>query len=342
MSTIVDKLVRELEDIYENSCLLKAVKEGNKKCLALDEQELAIMCMCIEGLGQQEGMTKGNYKSRDLFILLKNRNLGDDACADDRVKNEPVKYKKYDDPGGYQLDKMTQLLLVYYAALVLFANNENTGDYNEESKRHYFSVYAYFACICPKTFCVLFFNQIHLFMSKAHKQLPSDKLRKYLEYTEELWKGYTSLLLSERRIEVSEEVIGQFAEIMSYDEEVFFDNLIQMYNLSEDGFLAFDFMGGDTLRGYRFKTILDGIEYFKWYLKYLRDEILKNSFREENLLKKIDNILETAKILSGIFLEFLQKEGGQYSNFERRFDSIYGLLNDFHQYCNNRVKLIEA
>lgn len=342
MSTNVDKLVKELEDIYENSCLMKAVEAGNEKCLALDEQELAIIHMCIEGLEIQEGVNKDNYKSKGLFILPNNRNLGNDECPEDRVKNEPLKYKKFDNSGGYQLENMTELLLVYYAALLLFANDENTGDYNEESKRHYFKVYAYFACICPKTFSILFFNQIHLFMSNAHKQLPPDKLRNYLEYTEELWKEYNSLLLNERRIQVSEEVITQFSKIMSYDEEVFFDNLIQMQNLSEDGFLAFDFNGGDTLRGYRFKTILMGIEYFQWYLKYLKEEISKNSFREESLLNTIDNILEHAKTLGSIFEDFLRKEGEQPPIFVREFDSIYGLLNNFYGYCKNKVNLVDA
>ena len=178
-------------------------------------------------------------------------------------------------------------------------------------------------------------------MSKAHKNLSLNELRKYLEYTEELWEEYNSLLQSERRIEISEEVITQFSEIMSYDEEVFFENRIQIENLSENGFLAFDFQGGDTLREYRFKTILAGIEYFRWYLIYLKDEISKNSFREENLLNIIDKLMENTVMLKSIFEDLLKKEDAQLPRFERKFDNIYGLLNDFYAYCNNKVVFID-
>ena len=236
---------------------------------------------------------------------------------------------------------MTQLLLVYYAALLFYANDENTGDYNEKSKRRYFKVYAYFACICPKTFNIFFFNQLHLFMSKAHEEPSPDELRKYLEYTEELWREYNSLLHSERIIEISEEVITQFSEIMAYDEEIFFDNRIQIEKLTEIGFLAFDFKNGDTLRGYRFKTVLMGIEYFEWYLKYLKNEISKNSFREESLLNAIDRIMENVAMLKLVFEDLLKEEGVQPHHFERRFDNIYGLLNDFYEYCNNKVVFID-
>lgn len=342
MNTNIDKLVKELETIYENSCFKKSIEVGNKNCLALDEQELAIIRMCVECLASQKGIDIDNYVSNGLFILLKHRDLGSSACTKDRVKAQPVKYKKYYIKSDYLLDNMTQLLFVYYAVLLLYANDENTGVYNKESRRHYFKVYAYFACICPKTFNTLFFNQLHLFMSNVNKQLPLEELREYLRYTDELWEEYRVLMSNNRRIEISEEVITQFSEIMSYDENVFFNNMIQMQNMSEDDFLAFDFMGGDTLRGYRFKTILTGIEYFQWYLEYLKDKIQEQSFNENDLIKMIDNILESSKELKHIFEDLLKAEGNDIPQFERTFDNVYELLIQFEAYCTERVKVVNV
>lgn len=341
MSTKENQLVKEFEEIYENSCLKKAVETGNRKCLALDSQELAIMSMCIECLERQEGINKDDYMSNGLFILQKKVNWRDKECKHDRVRRQPLKYKRYSNTNNYKLENISELLLVYYAILLLYANNENTGDYCGESKRRYFIIYAYFACICPKTFSLLFFNQVHLFMSKTSKQQQADELRVYLDYTDDLWKGYVRLLANEKVIEISEEVITKFCEIMSYDEEVLFNGYISIYNLKEDGFLAFDFKSGDTLRGYRFKIVLMGIEYFKWYLKYLKDGILKQSFKEEYLLKKIDNILESAEKLKSIFESFLEKEEQQPDKFERKFDNIHGLLHNFYKYCEDKVALID-
>ena len=177
-------------------------------------------------------------------------------------------------------------------------------------------------------------------MEKTCKGASFDDLKKYLQYTEVLWKEYNTLLSNSKRILISEEIITQFSEIMSYDETVFFDNLIQMYDLSEDGFLAFDFMGGDTLRGYRFKIIINGIEYFKWYLKYLKIEISKNTFEEKNLLSLIDSILESASTLSNVFEDLLQKENAEIPTFERRFENIYTLIKEFCNYCQKKVDLI--
>lgn len=341
MSTKEYQLIKEFEEIYENSCLKKAVEAGNRKCLALDEQELAIMNMCIECLERQEGINKDNYITRGLFILQKNVNWGNRECKHDRVKRQPLKYKRYSKGNNYKLENISQLLLVYYAILLLYANDENTGDYCGESKRRYFMIYAYFACICPKTFSILFFNQIHLFMSKTSKQQRVDELREYLDYTDDLWKGYIQLLSNEKVTEISEEIITEFGEIMSYDEEVCYNECINIYNLREYGFLAFDFKSGDTLRGYRFKIVLTGIEYFKWYLKYLKDGVLKESFKEEYLLKTIDSILESAEKLKVIFESFLEKEEQQPDKFERQFDNIYGLLHNFYKYCEDKVTLID-
>ena len=230
------------------------------------------------------------------------------------------------------LNRMTQdLLLVYYAVLMFYANDKNTKDHNEKSKRRYFKVYAYFACICPKIFCVLFFNQLHLFMSKAHKNLSYDELREYLENTKELWREYNSLLQNERRIEITEEVISQFGEIMAYDENVFFENLIQIENLCDNRFLAFDFMEGDTLGEYRFKIVIEGIQYFWWYLEYLKDEIEKNYSFEENLINIIDKVQENAMNLKAVFEDFLQKMGIKASTFKRKFDNIHVLLKQFYK-----------
>ena len=84
-----------------------------------------------------------------------------------------------------------------------------------------------------------------------------------------------------------------------------------------------------------------GIEYFEWYLKYLKNEISKNSFREESLLNAIDRIMENVAMLKLVFEDLLKEEGVQPHHFERRFDNIYGLLNDFYEYCNNKVVFID-
>lgn len=342
MNTNVDKLVKELEDIYVNSCLKEAIDAGNEKCLALDEQELAIMYMCVEGIEREEGINKDNYIARGLFILLKDRELGESACNRSRVAAEPLKYKRIQYNGGYVLEHMTQLLLVYYATLLLYANNANTGDYYMQSKRHYFKVYAYFACICPKTFTILFFNQIHLFISIKYKQMSAKELKEYLDYTDELWKEYNLLLSNEIRIEITEEVITRFSEIMSYDEAVFYENRIQLDKLSEDGFLAFNFKEEDTLREYRFKMLLTGIEYFHWYLKYLKSEMSGHSFKEEGLIGTIDSIIESTEALGKIFESFLKKEDGQPDLFVREFDNMYELKHKFYKYCEGKVTLIDA
>ncbi len=339
MNAEVDKYVKELEDIYENSCFKKAIDEGNKKCLALDEQELAIMHMCIEEL-VNEDVDKNNYWSRGLFILLKNRNLGSIQCTDDRVKKEPLKYKKFEEPDAYILDKMDELLLVYYAVLLLYANDKNTEDRDERSKRRYFKVYAYFACICPKTFYVLFFNQLHLFMSKAHKAQSYDELIEYLQYTGELWEEYNSLLQSGRRIEITEKVISQFSRIMAYDERDFFENLIQIENLCDNRFLAFDFMKGDTVGQFRFRRVLKGIQYFWWYLEYLKDKISKYPY-EEILTSAIESVQKNVDILKTIFDGFVENEEPDPLPFEKDFDNMSGLLRSFNGNYKDKFNFID-
>lgn len=340
MSVNIDKLVKELENIYENSCFYKAIQNGNDKCLALDEQELAIIYMCIETLAMNEGLDINNYETRGLFIVPKNRSLITSVCSDNRVKNQPLKFKKFEYASNFQLEQMTQYFFVYYAVIIFYANDENTGDYNEEVRRHYAKVYAYFACLCSKIFFTLFLNEIYIFMSKVNSQLPYKELYEYLEYTEELWEEYNALLKNKRSVEISEKVIDEFCEIMSCDEKALFRSWITIENLREDVFLAFDYMQGDTISSYRFKKILMGIEYFQDFLRCLKKDIEKNTFREETLLKKIDNILEYAKQLKLIFEDLLKQKKAQPYQYDEEFDNTYRLLALFRDSFRLDVNLI--
>ena len=332
----VDRLAKELEEIYENSCYPNVTEDD--KCLALDEQELAIIHMCLESLGNESGYCVDKYTTKDLYILMKNCNFGNRECKYDRVKEQPLKCKQFDRLSGYSLDNVSEILLVYYAVLLLTANDMSTFDYMGKSHRNYFQVYAYFACICPKTFSVLFLNAIYIFMRKAHK-CSIGVLERYLEDTEKLWQAYYMLLL---RHDIMAEITKEFTKLVSYDKRVFHTNYIKVYRWQVPGFLAFDFMGGDTIPESRYKTVIAGAKYFNRYFELLKNDLQNYSSIPNTIYEKIDSIVKKINLLIEVFCKLLETKVGKTQPIPENFANINELVKRYEKFCEESgAKLIK-
>lgn len=331
----VDKLAKEFEDIYKNSCYKK--DPDNEKCLALDEQELAIIYMCLETLVNSNGYDKNKYRTDGLFILLKDDLIGSDECNDLKISEQLLRYKKCIFDSNYSLKDISDYLLIYYAVLLFYANENHTEILSNKSNRYYFKVYAYFACICPKTFSVLFFNQMYLFMEKTYSLNNVDMLNKYLDNTEMLWKEYNLLLEEEECIKISEQMINQFREILAYDKKKLIDNLIKFEDLRCEGFLAFDFREGDTIEESRYKKILNGIQYFKWYLVFLENRLSHNLAKENKVYEFIKNILKNAEQLDKKFCKLLKNKGDSFNRKEINFADMNEFFKSFRMFCNEEL-----
>lgn len=330
---------KELEEIYENCCHKR--REHTDKCLALDEQEVALIHMCLKILGDEGGYNKDDYTTQGLFILLKTRNWDKDECKEDKVAEQPIKYKKFEYIPDYSVENVSELLVTYYAVMLLYVNQNCTLDYQNKLERNYFRVYAFFACICPKTFNVLIFNQIYLFMVKT-QGCSLNVLKKYLIYSKELWMEYNELMNENKRDEVIGYLFKQFREIIAYDESALYANASKLYELLNEGFLAFDFMSGDTIPEARYGKIVNGIEYFERYLLLLSTELKKASVEEKEVYEYIESILENIKCLC-IFFEQLIEDAGVYKNqITKEFTDTKDLLKKFVLYCDaENITLLE-
>lgn len=162
----IKELLEEFEKIYINECY----EDTNKKCLALDEQEFAAIQLCLEILEDPLGnFDRNNYEVvKGLFITLKENPLKGLACDDVRVREKLLKFKMIRTTPNYDLETAPDVFWLYYALLLLYANEDATTEHGKTVyfERNYFRVYAYLACICPKVFCTLFFNEIFVFMKK--------------------------------------------------------------------------------------------------------------------------------------------------------------------------------
>lgn len=334
----LEQLISELKDFYEANCVKKSCEK--EKCMALDEQEIALIHLCIDILGNEHIYDISNYTIKELFIVHKDEDLCQKICDKNHTQNEALKYKRISQTSDISLDQMTELLLVYYIATLLCANDENTIG-GAEIKRSYACVYAYFACICLKTFRTLFLNQIYIFMSKTHNQASFNDIRKNLEYEEELLAAYAELMEDKGRMKAKREITNRFWEIMKYDKAI--KSLIKIEDLRMPGFIAFDYNGGDTVEGPSYVGILEGIEYLLCYLKYLEKNIDDGTFDGNKLKDAIGNVRQNAIRLRNVFELLAAEANVNVSVFEQKFENINMLLESFKKHFdNNYIKLIEV
>lgn len=335
----IEKISKDLEEIYENCCHIKREDKDEYKCLALDEQELALIHMCIEIMGSKNGYNKNNYTSKGLFIILKNNYLGNNECKEDKVAEQPIKYKKFEYINGYSIENASNLFLAYYGVLIFYANGYSTSDFRNKSQRNYFKVYAFFACICSKTFNILLFNQIYLFMHKAHN-CSLVALKQYLMNTEELWLEYNRLMNAQERNNILGKLHGQFREIIAYDEETLYACTSKIYELCDEDFLAFDFMKGDTIPKARYSRIINGIEYFKCYLFFLKYELKEKEIEDCMVFEQIENILNNAIQLDDVFCQLINNSKCELIK-TTNFINTDDLIKKFEKYCEEEsIELI--
>lgn len=321
---------KEIEDIYENCCNEKCY--NFEKCMALDEREIAIIHMCMETLGNESGLNKENYVSKGLFILLKDYNIGSNECNEDHVKEETVKYKSFLKVPDFSIESKSNSLLAYYSVVLFMANYNCTGNRADKIDRNYFKIYAYVACICAKTFNIFMLNQIYLFIIKT-KTCSMNDLKMYLAETEDLWTECCFLLTENNRKENVSKIIAQFMEIISYNEEAKYRNAGALYNLLQEGFLGFDFINGDISPIARYRRILHGIDHFRCYLDFLKNDLQNNNMADQEICNKIDSILNKTKELDLFFSQLLRKEGDNVLKESLSFTDVYDLLNKFELYC---------
>lgn len=332
-------LAKQLEQVYENSYYKYYEYEiKGKKCLALDEQETAILQLCMEELSLVEGYHPENFETKGLFILQKNKDWMNNKCVEERVRGEQLGYKKFNYFSNYNLDGVKSVL-IYFAAVLYYANEKNTGDKYQKIKRKYMKVYAYLACLCPRVFDILFQNNIYIFMKRTYKE--EDK-RFLLEQEKELWDEYITLMTDKERMSVIRSSINTFCEVLKTNNESGLNHIAKLHNLAEDNFLGYDFKEGDTLRGIRFKHVLLGIDYFKCHLSLLEEELKTDSFGEENSLALIEELRNDTEKLSRIFEKLLMEEESKIERecYTKDVDNIYKLIEMFKSKCS--CKLIEV
>ncbi|XCP84040.1 hypothetical protein ABXS75_13280 [Roseburia hominis] len=334
----IKELLEEFEKIYINKCY----EDTNKKCLALDEQEFAIIQMCLEILENKLGQfNKGNYKTKDLFVLLVDSPLNGEECSDRIVENLSLKVKMIKTTPGYDFETAPNVLWLYYALLILYANEDATIEHNTtiKSKRNYFKVYAYVSCICPKVFCPLLFNQIYIFMKRTSEPQDIRILREYFIDTKELWKGYSELLQLDNRNLVVGRLHSQFRRKMGGDTELV-KKINEMDHLHSRGFLAFNYKGREPAEQNRLKRIIHGIEYFEKYLNFFEIELVRYVDNTDHLYEDMNEILLYAKKIKERICELLTLQEAVPDTIDNDFCDIGELIYQFEKYCDGLITLI--
>lgn len=333
-------LVEEFEKIYIN----KSYEDTDKKCLALDEQEFAIIQMCLEVLEDKLGrFNKNNYKTQDLFVLLSDSLLNGEECHEAVVENLSLKMKMIKIDPNYDFETAPKALWLYYALLLLYANEEATIEHNSTIKleRDYFKVYAYLACICPKTFCPLFFNHIYIFMKKTSEQQDIRILREYFIHTKELWKSLSELLQLDKRNYVVGRIHSQFRIKMGVHPNLL--KLIKRMDRSRSrGFLAFDYKGREPAEQNRLKRIINGVEYFEEYLNFMRSKLEKYIDEGDHLYEDMNEILVYAEKIKERICQLLALEDAVPDKINHNFCNIEELIYQFENYCSGLITLIDV
>ena len=343
----VKKLAKEIEEMYINNCNINI--SGENRCMALDQQELAIVNLCLEEIGNKNGYDKEKYITRDLFILYKEDLIGKKECKDIKIAEQPLKFKKSKHNPKFSLEYVSEIFLLYYAVIIFYANDEGTKLYStvkteNKSKRHYFKIYAWFACICPKIFNILFFNQIHLFITSTCDNDTINEIKEYLESTEELWREYNYLIGNEGSEETLGKVITKFLEIMEYNNEVM--GMMKVFErIRHTGFLAMDYKNRDTHEGVMLKKAVKGIKYFQLHLSFLKEKLSCDSDGTSEINTHIEHIQEYTEQLEGEFCELLIEQNNDCDNIEAEIATdMVENLKHFEAYCadGNTTKLINA
>lgn len=331
---------KDIEDVYVNKWCYKYWND--KKCLALDEQARALIYMCVEILEKRE-FDSQKYKTQGLYIVLNNSNLGIEECKSISTSEEPLKYKKNRYDIGYKLASVNEVMLIFYATILFHANKENTDFFREQYVvRDYFKTYAYFACICPKIFCTLLFNQIYLLMLRLNEENSIEEIRKYLENTEILWKQYNYIISDEGNIVTSQKIINDFREIMGYNQEVL-DVLADLEDLTSYGFLAFDYKEREAVEGGRIRKAAQGCEYFQYYLYLLRTFSLKDVKPENRLWESLKSLESQVEVLKNKLVEILEDLERNFTSIEDDSANIEEFMTNFITYCRNQaIQLIEV
>lgn len=337
--------VEAFEKIYTNNCYIEIAD----KCLAVDEQEFALIYMCLDVLNRKKGYDVNKYITNGLYIFPKDDFMKDMECQSEKITGLPIKVRMLQIDRNYKTEDAPEALWIYYAALLLAANEDSSPKHIEriKSKRQYFKVYAYLSCICAKVFCTLFYNNIYLFMERVGKEESIDNVKKYFEDEKELWETYYDLLVKNANKVVTRKTLTHFRRAIGNEGLV--SNLIKIEKRRENGFLAFDYKERNPSERTKIVKILNGMDFFQSFLSLLKVELKAYSNSSGHLFDDICQIEEHTKNVQNRFeylLEGYDKVyGGKIIEDARgarnNFSNIEELLECFGEYCeHDMIKLI--
>lgn len=333
--------VEAFDKIYENDCYKTYEEECYvkiaDKCLAVDQQEFGLINMSLDILDNKKGYDIDNYYTKDLYILPKEDFISNLECTIDKVKDLPLRVKMICLDDNYKTEDAPEALWIYYAALLLTANIDATSTHSGiiKSKRQYFKVYAYLACICAKVFCTFFFNNIYLFMERISHEQSLDKIKKYLEDEKELWKEYDNLFAQNAHKDVTRKTLTHFRRVLKNDDVV--NHLIKIEEKRENGFLAFDYREENPSEKTKLVKVLKGIDLFQDFMTYFKKEMEIYKDNVSHMMEDISDIESYIQNVKGR-LEYLV-EGYEEDKGISGQNSLENILGQFHYYSNKEELL---
>lgn len=337
----INILSEELEKIYTNKCY-SVVRDinGEPICLGLDEQELAIIYMCMDILENKTGYCKDNYKVDEMYILLKNSSISKYRCKNQKVQEQPLKMMELHEDSNYCFESTTNVLLTFYALILKYANCQSTYNFRNRSIREYFKVYAYFACICPKIFATLFLNQINIFMSRMECETDKNKISMYIEDTKVLWEEYIYLFSKDGNRIIFGKIVEQYGKVVNRD---YISDLIDIEEMHTTGFLAFDYKGRTTVESAMLIRALKGIIYFQKFLFLLDLEQQKYDKVLGNIREDIEGIYKLTQKLYEQIKFLIDDLGNEYQEPSIVVSNTAELIEMFQRFCESQyVYLIDV
>lgn len=337
----INILSEELEKIYTNKCDCDMKdKKGERICLGLDEQELAIIHMCMDILENRTGYNKEDYKVDEMFILLKNSPICKYRCTGEKVAKQPLKMMELRKDPSYCFESTTNVLFTFYALILKYANCQGTHNYKDKSIREYFKIYAYFACICPKVFVTLFLNQINIFMKRIYVEDDKNKISNYVKDTKTLWEEYVYLFSEKGNKLIFGEIISQYGKVVNRDHIC---DLINIEEMHTTGFLAFDYKGRSPVESAMLVKAIKGIIYFQHFLNLFKNEQLKYLKSEDEVIEDIESLYGLTKELYKQIKLFIDESGTDYRKPDIAAFNIEELLERFKRFCEcNSVILLDV